>query len=43
MDNLIPSEDGVPVGFTFKDCLWLSKNGIDYRDAELLRRLRQQR
>lgn len=40
MSNLIPSEDGVPVGFTFDDCRWLEKNGIDYRDYELLLRLR---
>lgn len=39
---LVPSEANVPVGFTFDDCLWLSKNGIDYRDYELLLRLRRQ-
>lgn len=39
---LIPSEEGVPVGFTFDDCLWLSKNMIDYRDYELLLRIRGQ-
>lgn len=43
MDNLIPCEENVPVGFTFEDCRWLSKNGIDYRDYYLLARLREQR
>jgi len=39
--HLMPSDEGVPVGFTFDDCRWLSKNGIDYRDFHLVARLKQ--
>lgn len=30
-------------GFTSDDIRWLVKNGIDYRDYELVRRLRETR
>lgn len=39
-----PSPESIPPqGFTFEDCRWLSKNGIDYRLQELVDQLRNQR
>ena len=42
--HLTPSPESIPpVGFTFDDCRWLAKNGIDYRLKELVDRLREER
>lgn len=41
---LTPDSESIPPqGFTFEDCRWLAKNGIDYRLKELLDRLRAER
>lgn len=38
-----PSPESFHALFTHADARWLSKNGIDYREAELLALLREER